>query len=138
MSSGIKIHPKYGHLYMVPILIKITIFKKSIIDCKCSATMFLSNVISNHHVQYNGMFTITTHFMAKHMLEDNEMLKKGLAGKGLIVSTFLLLFVNKITLLSVFFSAPKVLLFVKWVLFFAKNVLFFPWKGAFFKYFFLP
>ena len=48
-------------------------------------SMCLPNVISKHHMQYNGMFTITTHFMAKHMLEDNEMLKKGLTGKGLIV-----------------------------------------------------
>ena len=48
-------------------------------------SMCLSNVIGNHHVQYNGMFTITTHFMAKHMLEDDEMLKKGLVGKGLIM-----------------------------------------------------
>ena len=69
--------------------------------------MCLSNVISNHHVQYNGMFTITTHFTAKHMLEDNKMLKKGLVGKGLIVSTFLLLFVNKIMLLSVFFCSKS-------------------------------
>ena len=58
-------------------------------------SMYLSNVMSNHHVQYNGMFTITTHFMAKHMLEDNEMLNKGLVGKGLIVGTFLLLFLIK-------------------------------------------
>ena len=52
-------------------------------------SMCLSNVISNHHVQYNEMFTIITHFTAKHMFEDNEMLKKGLVGKRLIVSTFL-------------------------------------------------
>ena len=46
--------------------------------------MCLSNVIGNHHVQYHGMFTITTDFMAKHVLEDDEILKKGLVGKGLI------------------------------------------------------
>ena len=95
--------------------------------------MCLSNVIGNHHVQYNGMFTITTHFTAKHVLENDEMLKKGLVGKGLIVGTFLLLFVNKIMFTKCFYSAPKVLfVFAKWVLFFAKNALFFPWKGAFF------
>ena len=45
--------------------------------------MCLPNVIGNHHVQYHGMFTIMTHFMAKHMLDDDEMLKNGLAVKGL-------------------------------------------------------
>ena len=60
---------------------------------------------------------------------------------NLILSTFLLLFVNKKMFTKCFFSAPKVLFFffAKWVLFFfffAKNVLFFPWKGAFFKCFF--
>ena len=76
--------------------------------------------------------------MAKHMLEDNEMLKKGLVGKGLIVSTFLLLFVNKIMFPKCFFPAPKVLFVCEMGAFFAKNVLFFPWKGAFLKCFFLP
>ena len=45
--------------------------------------MCLPNVIGNHHVQNHGMFTIMTHFMAKHMLEDDEMLKNGLAVKGI-------------------------------------------------------
>ena len=30
----------------------------------------------NNHVQHHGMFTIMTHFMAKHVLDD-EMLKNG-------------------------------------------------------------
>ena len=30
------------------------------------------------------MFTIMTHFMVKHVLEDDEMFKNGLAVKGLI------------------------------------------------------
>ena len=34
-------------------------------------------------MQYHGMFTIMAHFMAKHVLEDGEMLKNGLAVKGL-------------------------------------------------------
>ena len=37
-----------------------------------------SNVIGSQHVQYHGMFTIMTHFMAKHVLEDDEMFKNGL------------------------------------------------------------
>ena len=41
--------------------------------------MCLPNVIGNHHVQYDGLFTIMTHFMAKHVLEDDEMLKNSLA-----------------------------------------------------------
>ena len=55
---------------------------------------------------------------------------------NLIVSTFLLLFVNKIMFMKCFFLLQKCFLFAKWVLFFAKNVGFFPWKGAFFKCFF--
>ena len=32
------------------------------------------------------MFTIMTHFMAKHVLVDDEMLKNGLVVKGLMES----------------------------------------------------
>ena len=44
--------------------------------------MCLPKVIGNYHVQYH---TIMTHFMPKHMLEDDEMLKNGLAVKGLSI-----------------------------------------------------
>ena len=43
----------------------------------------------------------------------------------------------KCLLLSVF-SGPKVLFVCEMSAFYAKNVLFFPWKGPFFKCFFLP
>ena len=92
-------------------------------------SMCLSNVISNHHVQYNGMFTITTHFMAKHIcLRTMKCLKKG---KGLIVSTFLLLFVNKIMFTKYFFLLQKCFLFTEWVLFLLKMCFFSleGWKG---------
>ena len=56
---------------------------------------------------------------------------------NLIVSTFLLFFVNKIMFTKCFFLLQKGFLFVKWVLFLLK-MCFFPWKGAFFKCFFLP
>ena len=55
---------------------------------------------------------------------------------NLIVSTFLLLFVNKIMFTKYFFLLQKGFLFAKWVLFLAKNVLFFPLEGCFFKVFF--
>ena len=51
---------------------------------------------------------------------------------NLIVSTFLLLFVNKIMFTKCFFLLQKGFLFVKWVLFFAKNVLFISLVGCFF------
>ena len=50
---------------------------------------------------------------------------------NLIVSTFLLLFVNKIMFTKCFFSAPKVL-FCEMGAFFAKNVLFFLGRVLFF------
>ena len=50
---------------------------------------------------------------------------------NLIVSTFLLLFVNKIMFTKCFFLLQKCS-FCEMGVFFAKNVLFFPWKGAFF------
>ena len=46
--------------------------------------------------------------LRQNVLEDDKMLQKGLAGKGLILSTFLLLFVNKVMFIKCFFSAPKV------------------------------
>ena len=61
------------------------IFKRSVINCGYSApymchAMGLSNLIGSHHVQYHG---IMTHFMAKHMVEDDEMLKISPDLKGL-------------------------------------------------------
>ena len=49
---------------------------------------------------------------------------------NLIVSTFLLLFVNKIMFTKCFFLLQKGFLFAKVGAFFAKNVGFFPWKGC--------
>ena len=56
---------------------------------------------------------------------------------NLIVSTFLLLFVNKIMFTKCLFSAPKVLFFAKWVLFLLK-MWFFSLEEYFFKVLFLP
>ena len=55
---------------------------------------------------------------------------------NLIVSSFLLIFVNKIMFTKCFFLLQKCFLFVKWVLFLPKIWGFFPWKGAFLKCFF--
>ena len=54
---------------------------------------------------------------------------------NLIVSTFLLLFVNKIMFTKCFFSASKVVFFCEMGAFFAKNVLFFLGRVLLFKCF---
>ena len=55
--------------------------------------------------------------------------------KNLIVSTFLLLFVNKIMFTKCFFLLQKCFFFAKWG-FFAKNVLFFLGRALFLSVFF--